>query len=497
MGKLKVKALFLTILIFVACVAASATAMPYKGYTYDEWGKPVPSLSGYRPEAVIWGTDLASGIWKEPKDMFVSSGKDIYILDSGDARIIILDRFFKLKRVLEKFQGPAGETHLANPSGLFVGSNDDIYVADSDNHRVLILTGDGAVKGEIGKPSSPIYPQHNDFRPQRVLADEAGNIYVIVAGLYQGAVVFSPDGKFDGFYGSNRVELTAKILQNAFWKRVMTKEQKKNTERFVPVEYTSFDIDDENFVYTCSDRTQNDFEQLKKLNPMGENIYYVNRYGDYEGSNLKGEWLTTSFNDITVDQDDFIYALDRTRGKVFQYDQEGNLVFIFGTQGSQAGTFTAPAAIDTMDDKVLVLDSIKGNITVFSRTEFGDSVITALKLYNDGLYEEALEPWTKVLKMDSYYSLAYVSLGKTYFNRREYEKARMYFRLGADQKGESKAFKELRTEAIRQNFGVVAAVLILILILSDILRRNSRIIKLLKKFKFIGIAHMPYRRIEK
>ena len=35
--------------------------------------------------------------------------------------------------------------------------------------------------------------------PQRVLADKAGNVYIVLGNITTGAAMFSPDGVFTGF----------------------------------------------------------------------------------------------------------------------------------------------------------------------------------------------------------------------------------------------------------------------------------------------------------
>ena len=57
--------------------------------------------------------------------------------------------------------------------------------------------------------------------------------------------------------------------------------------------------------------------------------------------------MATQFVDVTVDDDGFISALDLSRGRVFQYDEEMTLLYSFGNTGKQLGTFSYPVAIET------------------------------------------------------------------------------------------------------------------------------------------------------
>ena len=43
-------------------------------------------------------------------------------------------------------------------------------------------------------------------------ADKAENIYVVCKAVNTGSVQFNRDGEFQGFYGANRVEVTAAVV---------------------------------------------------------------------------------------------------------------------------------------------------------------------------------------------------------------------------------------------------------------------------------------------
>jgi len=160
-------------------------------------------------------------------------------------------------------------------------------------------------------------------------------------------------------------------------------------------------------------------------------------------------------------------------------------MFAFGSKGNQKGTFKYPAAVESLDGKVIVLDSQKANLTVFGLTEFGKYVHEAIMLYNDGMYGEALEPWKEVLKRNINYNLAYVGVGKALFNTENYKEAKKYFRLGSDRKNESKAFKEYRSNIIRNNFNIIFIIAVLItLIIYGIKKRHKVILYISRVFDY-------------
>lgn len=476
MNRIK-KCICLIIIIFM--VSNSVSAETYWGYQYNEWDESEPAPNGYEPEQIVNGESLGIGKLENPKDMVVLNN-ELYILDSGNKRVVVLDQKYQLVRIIDQFVDNKVPYSLNAPQGLYVTEQGGLIIADTENKAVIICDKNGVILDKITKPESEVFPQTSEFKPMKVLQDQVGNYYVIVSGLFYGSAVFNTDGEFNGFFGSNKVQLTAQILADFIWKRFLTAEQIAKSERNVPIGYSSFDIDEENFIYTCTDRIRNGSNEIRKLNPVGNNILPDNEFGDREYLLYKSDLVDTSFVDLCVDDNGFIYGLDITRGRIFQYDREGNTITIFGGKGEQFGTFTTPQAIECMGKDVLVLDNTKNSITVFRPTEFGNRVRTALQLYNEGLYDEAQSPWEDVLAMYANFDFAYISIGKSLYNLGEYKEAMEYFRLGNDRTNESKAFKEYRTEWARDRFGFIMTI-IMILVLFVIYRVNRK-----KMWKYIN-----------
>ena len=189
---------------------------------------------------------------------------------------------------------------------------------------------------------------------------------------------------------------------------------------------------------------------IRKINPYGTNILEVKAqssfqkgFGDFSWTESETEY-NTRFVDIAVDDKEHIFALDSTYGRVFRYDEEGNLLFTFGGLGNQEGLFYQPSALETLNEIVYVLDSSNNNITVFQPTQFGNTLLEAISLYHDGKYADSVAVWNDVLKMDSNYTMAYVGIGKAYLEAGDYKAAMENFERGNDQDGYNMAFKEAR-----------------------------------------------------
>ena len=250
--------------------------------------------------------------------------------------------------------------------------------------------------------------------------------------------------------------------------------------RNVPVEYANFDIDSEGFIYTVTEAANASTDAVKKLNPAGENIWNTATGNEYEFGDLTeyasvdtGSFLSR-LTDIVVDNDGIINLLDYETGRIFQYTQDNDLLFIFGSKNStsdQKGTFTAPNGIEAVNEKIFVIDGKKNDITIFVETTFGKYVHEAAALYEKGLYEDAIDPWNEVIKRDGGYSLAYYGLGKAYLNTGDYEKAMEYFKISVSKRSYDRAYQYDRDDFLRANFTLIIIILLIIIVAIIVLRR--------------------------
>ena len=458
-------AVLLTVSFALPVVAAD---IPYKGYSYDEWDVAIPSQIGYLPDEVYYGDIDREIFFSAPEDMCMAENGDLYVLDSGNNRVVVLDRDYRLVKVLETFTSPDGSPYsLFSPTGIFV-KGDSLYIADYENMTVVVSDTDGNIRQLLTKPENGTFPQESEFRPQKVLCDSGGNVYVLVLGVYQGAVVFNPQGEFTSFYGSNTVEITARLLMDRFWKSLLNTEQQEQMSNYVPVQFTGFDISDEDFMYTCTGVNVGVDSELACVNPSGSNLWAnANTIGDLEVGYHKVHAYRTVFVDVVVAENGFVYALDSTKGRIFMYDSEGNMIFAFGGKGSQRGTFAIPSAVEAREDEVLVLDKSKSSLTVFRPTKYGKTVMQALRLYIDGDYDGSRRLWEQVLVEDGNMYTAYTGIGKALLYDGKYKEAIGYFRRGRAYEYESKAFTEYRAQMLREAFPyLISAVCLVVAIVA-------------------------------
>lgn len=461
------------VLISVSLTVSNVSAAePYDVYNYDRWGDAIPSQAGYIAERAVSGFDLGIGAMDTPSDIFFAFDDNFYIVDTGNNRIIAVNKEFdNVVRIYDSFKMPDGtETTLKKPMGIYVSEESQLmYIADNENSRVLICGLDGNAVSEITKPVSEVYGQKRTFLPQRVIADKAGNVYVVLNNITTGAAMFSPNGEFTGFYGANRVQPTAEIIGNFFSDIFISEKKRARRVRNVPTGITSFDIDGD-FIFTCTSSSTQTTDIVKKLNAAGHNIFANMElvFGDYAPmyDTSQNKLLAPAIVDIDIAEDGNINCLDLTTGRIFQYDEDCNLLFITGTKSNQLGGFKQPSALETRDNKLYVTDALKNTVTIFTETEFGKTVHEASALHNGGYYEEALEPWLEVLKRDGNYRRAYLGVAAAKLRAGEYEEAMKYAKL-ADAGGiYNKAFEGWRMNFVKKNFEVIVAAVIILIIAS-------------------------------
>ncbi len=477
----KLLSLFSAAAVAVSAMTVNVSALEtYDPYSYDRWGDAVASQAGYTAEKYVDGETIGCGSLFEPADLFISHDDLMYIADKGNNRIVITDLDFNFKKEMKEFSYNGETLTLKKPTGVFVDQyTDNIYICDTENDRVIKCDTDGNVDRLFTKPNSELYDQNLTYNPSKVLVDKAGNVYVVVKSQTKGAVMFNSDGEFLGFYGANRVEATAEVLANAFWNLIGTQAQKDRRAKQTPIGFSNFDIDDDGFIFTVTDSQEVDTDLVKKLNPRGDNILDSLGAADMTFGDIPPAYYSiyskkSSLTDIDLGPNGELNILDFQHGRIFQYDKECWLLFIMGGSGDQLGTFLSASAVESHDNHLYVLDSRKNNITIFTRTVFGEIVTNAANLYNDGLYEESLEPWRNVLKYDGNYRRAYIGIGNALYNKYEYKEAMEYFEISISRGRYNRAFEGYRDQWLKDNYVAAIIVIIVLIVLISIYKRMRR-----------------------
>ena len=469
----KIKILLIT-MVFIILFSHTASALPpasdvTAGYDYNVYDESVPAPAGYTSFVKITGESLGlEEPLSAPSDIFYDNGETIYVLDSGNSRIVALDKDFKVKEVLSEFEDRESlPLDFTGAEGLTVSAKGTMYIADTLNERVLIINSDRSLRQIITRPESAMEADGLPFDVSKIVLDKDGRIFVIAKSSNLGAFVFSDSGEFERFFGSNPVVKTGEVLTKYFLRRFMTNEQLSAMIQATPITLSNFYIDKEGFVYTLKIEIGHSAVKpgmVRKLNFLGNDVLKPDiTFGDLEWDRKsKDKTVITSFSDIAVDSSGFLNLLDRGRGKVFQYSEEGQLIAVFGAYGDQFGCFSEPTSLESVGDNVYVTDAGKNCIYGFSPTAYAQqyrSAVLRLKMYD---FENSLHDWERLLAYNTNNSQAYYGMGRAYDMQGEYKTAMNYFKLAGDRTAYSNSFREYRNITVKGYFLPILAVLALV-----------------------------------
>ena len=229
---------------------AISAATPYATYTYSASGMVLTSPAAYVPDRVVDSTymGLKTAI-DDPRDMFVGPDEKVYIVSAATNSVVVLDRYYKFLFEITKFTNEHGVPDtFANPSGVFV-TEDNIYVCDTDNNRIVKFDTEGNYIKIVPKPESNLFEEGSIYKPVACAVDDYGRIFVVSSTTYQGIIVLNDNGDFFGFIGAQKVTISALEI---LWRKIQTDEQRAYSEEYVSTEFNNITIDNKNFIYVTT-----------------------------------------------------------------------------------------------------------------------------------------------------------------------------------------------------------------------------------------------------
>jgi hypothetical protein len=480
------------VVLLLGMAAAPVLAASDDTYNYSYWGQAVPAPSPYAFTKVMYGQDWKIGNLSSPQDLFVGKDRNIYIADTGNNRIVVLDEQFRVVHVIAEFDNNGKKDTFNQPEGVFHDSRGHLYVADTQNRRLVELNDQGVLVRLFGEPKSTLLREGFQYMPIKLAVDQAERIYVISRGSYEGIMEFDSDNVFSGFIGTNRVKFNPVDL---FWKRISTKAQREQMQQFIPLEFNNLNIDADGFIYTTTSEESSE-RPIKRLNLSGADILRSRGYfppkGDINTLNVGSTPGSSIFVDIASDVGGMYSALDSKRGHIFTYDKDGNMLYEFGGLGSEQGKFRTPSAIAMLDESMLVLDKDNNRLTVFGPTRYGSEIRQAVTSLYNGKTEQSTAAWRKVLQLNANFEVAYIGIGKSLLKKGDNQEAVKYFKLGNNREYYSEAFKRYRKDIVFEYFGrIVLAVVLFIGLIVAAVKWSRRSVNH-SHFKEIGVLKNPF-----
>lgn len=504
-----VKIVLLTLVALTLFGTMSVSAYePYKTYTYSIDGMPLESPHAYQPDVETYGSsDMGLSVpLNGVTDMVADKNGNLYLADAGNNRIVVLNkRDYKVIRTIDSYVDEYGRTQTFNkPSGVFVtgdsmaldSGKDILYVCDTDNDKIVIFDvkeGDPVYMRTILKPDPEgKFLSDAEYTPTAIAVDKYGRIFVVSRDCYQGIIVLSGLGDFTGFIGSQKVTYD---FFDQLWKKFQTTEQKASSTQNLPAPFNNLAVDKNGFVYATVSFDVNDtaerqkqfesikskdpgYSPVKKLNSMGKEIMYRNGFFDPGGEvNVLSAYEVSDIIDIAMGDQGTWTILDSKRLRTYTYDQNGNLLFAFGSTGNQVGNgnkFVAMTYQIVYDEKkdddiynIVMLDSTElgYHLSVYHPTEYCDTIMAALENENNYNYSEMISYWDEVLTLNTNFDLAYIGKGKAYFSQGKYDEAMEMLATAYETSYYSDAFEEVRKNFLKVWLFPLIIVLIAVIVL--------------------------------
>ncbi len=416
--------------------------------------------------------------FNNPQDLFIDKYDNIYIVDTGNKRVVKMDRNLKTVGI---FYGD--EKGFDSPEGVFADDDGDMYVADTGNKRIVHLDNKGGFVEQFTNPESESVATGEAFSPSKLIVSDTGYIYVVRG---ENIMIIDGNGDFRGFFGQTNIGYS---LWEAMMRVFASEEQRSFITKRLASSFINATLSNDGMIYATS--MEREEGEIKKMNSIGINIYrkyktvgnsisnpitdFINkkilksvvagrsfRFGEYFDDD--GNYIEPVFTDICVDNNGIVTVIEQLSGHVYQYDQDGNMLVAFGGLGESKGTFTRASSIAVNSEGLIfILDRISNNIQVFEPTDFIRLIQQATTSFNQGDYSTSADLWNQVLKTDESYNLAHIGIAKTFYKREMYKEAMEEAKIAKDRDIYTMAFNEYKYVVMREHFVPVLLIAILII----------------------------------
>ena len=478
----------LLMVVTAACVTANAGSA-YQTYVYSVDGKALYSPDAYTAISSIGSDYMGLNVPIEnPGDMVTDQAQNVYIADTGNNRIVVLDRYYKVNFTIAEFSNDQGvPDRLTAPQGVFVSEANDkygklIWVCDTGANRIVVFDEFGNFQRIVAEPESTLFEQDSVYKPVAMAVDAHNRLYVVSSTTYQGIIVMTDAGEFTGFIGAQAVSMS---VWDIIWRRFQTDEQRAASEQKVSTEFNNITINmNKGLIYvttstieesavanaiTSKDKTGTN-SPVKLLNPQGDEK--MRRHGfwmpageiDYSSRSTDEITGVSTIIDAAVGPEDTWSIIDEKRNRIYTYDFDGNLLFAFGDKGTMLGNLGSIEAVAYQGTNMLVLDKTNDNITVFQRTEYGDILLSAIAAESTQDFDLAINLWTDVLKRNSNFDSAYVGIGQAMYRNKDYANSLSYFESAYDTENWSNSYKEIRKEWMSTYFLLLLLIIVVVIV---------------------------------
>ena len=251
-------------------------------------------------------------------NLYVADGSRIHVFDSNDTPI---GQF-----------GTAGSGpgQLGYIEDIAFDTNGDIYMADNNNGRITVFDSSWNYLRTIGQYAA--YPAAN-----------AGDLYS------PGGVAVTSDG-YVLVTSTNTVKWFDKNT-GAYVKRLGLADASESFAPGIPSGAQDIIVSADGNIHTIE-------PYISRVQSFTSDGTYIRQFGDY-GTEPGQFWGPLS---VDVDQSDNVYIVDSVNHRIQKYDDNRNLLFTFGSEGTGNGQFRRPrdVAVSPFNGNVYVTEWTSG-----------------------------------------------------------------------------------------------------------------------------------------
>lgn len=502
----KLKKLCAFCLVIIFCISTSLTASA-KSITDTYTKADIPgdttemrlSREVYSPKETITASSLGlSEALTDISDICTYDDGSILLITEKNSRLIKINPDLTLNKEITAHDKHGNKIDFKGAKGVYVDKSGEIYISDTSNSRVIVIDEDGELKRSLGTPESSLIPEDFYYQPVAVEKNPQGYLYVLSKGCYYGTLMYSPNEEFLGFYGSNTVSASVLDSLSTLWNKLTSNDTKKsNSVKRLPYSFSDFDFSSSGYMVTSTGRTSSNYVengQIKMISHNGANILLKRTLtGEFEKStevNFLEDRVAKyrspqQISSITVGKNDYIFALDSTNCLIYMYDSECNTIATFGggvSTGKQLGVFEKPVSLALSNDRLLVADSKHCSITVYELTAYGKLIIKAQTLFLNGDYSQAEPIWNEVLSMNRNCQLAYRGIAMANYSNGDYKAALEASKMALDYSIYDMAYQKLFASFVSDNFVIIFFAFVILIgigiyVAYVIKKKNIKIIK--------------------
>lgn len=440
----------------------------YYSYEYNAYDELSAAPDGYYPSDIVYFDNIPIDMSQSKLTDIFYDGNVIYLLDSANSRIIILNKDFSYKGVLNHTDIKTGnfgniDLNFAGAKGMYVEENGQILICDTEHERILLVK-DGILTGVISRPNTTVIAEDIKFDATKIIRTGA-NYYVVAESIVSGVLVFDENLEFVKLFGSNKVAVTSEVLLQQIQNIWMSDEQIAARRSFSASKINGLDVDQKGFVVVVSsdpDLTVSG-SAVRCLNFKGSEID-LGQENDEFGDRLITKSTANAFCDIAIDEKNFYSVFDSKYGRIFVYSEKGVLITCFGGIGSEMGLFTSPIAIETIGSNIVVLDSQYNSVTVFKLTEYGKIKRDLISIIDSGDFKSIEKSAYSLLKYNTNCRYAHYAIGFVAEQKGDYQTAMSYYKSANDRTAYAQAFKLYRTRFLKENIVWVLAVAVILIV---------------------------------